>query len=214
MADMETLRAGVRESLPEIEMIKDDELRNKVVEAWAVALSQTEYERIEDMSSGGVPGSPEHLQHSQAHHLRGTAMIALGMAEQVEKVLGPMGIDPDIVIAGGLLHDVGKPYEFSERNQQRWREDTARYGWPAFRHSGYGLHICLMVGLPEEIAHIAGYHSGGGEGEWIKRSLIGHIVADADLAYWHIVDRAGLLESPLFDPATTIIKLGTLKAKE
>jgi putative nucleotidyltransferase with HDIG domain len=214
MSDMEMLREGVRKSLPEVEMIKDEDLRKKVIDAWALALSETEYERIEDMSSAGVPGSPEHIRHSQADHLRGTALIALGMAEQAEKVLGPLGIDPDIVIAGGLLHDVGKPYEFSARNQQRWQENTARYGWPAFRHSGYGLHICLMAGLPEEIAHIAGYHSGGGEGEWIKRSLIGHLVADADLAYWHIVDRAGLLESPLFDPATTIIKLGTLKAEK
>lgn len=212
MADIETIREGVRKSLPEIEMIKDESLRRKVVEAWTIALSETEYERIEDMPSEGVPGSPKHIKHTQADHIRGTALIALGMAEQAEKVLGPLGIDMDIVLAGGLIHDVGKPYEFSARNQKRWSEQTARYGWPAFRHSGYGLHICLVAGLPEEVAHIAGYHSGGGEGEWIQRSLAGHLVADADLAYWHIVDRVGLLDRPMFDPATTIIKLGVHKA--
>ncbi len=213
MANMELLRKGVKNSLPEVELIKNPDLREKVIDAWALALSETEYEKIEDMSSAGVPGAPEHTHHSQADHLRGTAMIALGMAEQAEKVLGSLGIDPDVVIAGGLVHDIGKPYEFSDRNQKRWRENTSRYGWPAFRHSGYGLHICLTAGLPEEIAHIAGYHSGGGEGEWIKRSLIGHIISDADLAYWHIVERAGLLNSPLFDPSTTIIKIGTYKAE-
>lgn len=214
MAEMDALRAGVRKSLPELEMIKDEKLSDKVVDAWALALSETEYERIEDMPSEGVPGSASHLRHTQADHVRGTAMIALGMATFAEKVIGPLGIDEDIVIACGLIHDVGKPYEFSPRNQERWKNNTARYGWPAFRHSGYGLHICLKAGLPEEVAHVAGYHSGGGEGEWIKRSLIGHLVADADLAYWHIVDRAGLLDRPMFDPSTTIIKIGVHKAKE
>ena len=212
MADINTIREGVKRSLPELDLIKNDEIREKVIDAWALALSQTEYERIEDMPSEGVPGSPKHIRHTQADHLRGTALIALGMAERVEQALGPIGIDMSMVIAGGLIHDVGKPYEFSPRNQKRWKEDTARYGWPAIRHSGYGLHICLMAGLPEELAHIAGYHSGGGEGEWIKRSVIGHMISDADLAYWHIVDRVGLLDREMFDPSTTIIKIGTRKA--
>jgi putative nucleotidyltransferase with HDIG domain len=214
MAEMEALKEGVRKSLPELEMIKDKDLKEKVVDAWALALSETEYERIEDMPSEGVPGSPAHVRHTQADHLRGTAMIALGMAKYAEQVLGPLEIDESVVVACGLIHDIGKPYEFSPRNQRRWKENTVRYGWPAFRHSGYGLHICLKAGLPEEVAHVAGYHSGGGEGEWIKRSLIGHIVADADLAYWHIVDRAGLLVRPMFDPSTTIIKHGVYKAEE
>lgn len=211
MADLKQYREGVRKSLPELELIKNDALREKVIDAWALALSQTEYRRIEDMPSEGVPGTPKHVRHTQADHFRGTALIALGMAEQAEKILGPLDIDLDMVIAGGLIHDIGKAYEFSPRNQKRWQENPARYGSPAVRHSGYGLHLCLTAGLPEELAHIAGYHSGGGEGEWIKRSLIGHLVADADLAYWHIVDRAGLLESPMFDAATTIIKIGVNK---
>jgi len=47
---MEALRAGVRSSLPELALIKDDELRDKCVEAWALALSQTEFERIDRKS--------------------------------------------------------------------------------------------------------------------------------------------------------------------
>lgn len=96
----------------------------------------------------------------------------------------------------------------SPRNEVRWRVDPGKSGNPSFRHSGYGLHICLTVGLPETVAHTAGYHSGGGEGEWIQRSIENTIVYLADLAFWKIVERTGLTEGEIFDPATTIIKLG------
>ena len=84
----------------------------------------------------------------------------------------------------------------------------ATTGNPSFRHSGYGLHVCLTVGLPETVAHTAGYHSGGGEGEWIQRSIENTIVYLADLAFWKMVERTGLTEGEIFDPSTTVIKLG------
>ena len=57
----------------------------------------------------------------------------------------------------------------------------------------YGVHLALTVGLPEAVAHTAGAHSG--EGELITRSLENTIVHQADYAYWHILERAGLLET-------------------
>jgi putative nucleotidyltransferase with HDIG domain len=213
MADLEKIRQGVLRSLPEIADIKDAGLQEKVADAWVLALSESEYEALEDMSSAGVPGSAEHKNHSQAHHLRGVAEIALGMADGMEKVVGPMGIDRDVVLAGGLCHDIGKVYEMSARNQARWRANAATTGWPAFRHSTYGAYLCLKAGLPDSIAHIAAYHSGGGEGEWIQRSLECIIVAYADLSYWLLAERGDLLTGPLFDPGRTIIKFGTITNK-
>ena len=40
MADLAALRQGVRESLPELDDIRDADLRDKVVEALALALSR------------------------------------------------------------------------------------------------------------------------------------------------------------------------------
>ena len=64
------------------------------------------------------------------------------------------------------------------------------------------------MGLPETVAHTAGYHSGGGEGEWIQRSMENTIVYLADLAFWKMAERAGLLEEEMFDPDRTMIRLG------
>jgi putative nucleotidyltransferase with HDIG domain len=208
MADMEALRRGVRESLPEIAEIQDADLREKVVDAWALALSETEYERIDDIPGTGGPQSPGLKQGSQAEHLRGTARVALGMADGLEQVLGPCGINRDVVIAGALLHDVGKPWEYSPRNQARWKANPALAGWPAVRHPVYGAHLALTVGLPESLVHLIGAHSTGGEGDLVMRSLETVIVQFADLAFWKMTERAGQLNAEMFSAQHAIFRLG------
>jgi hypothetical protein len=59
------------------------------------------------------------------------------------------------------------------------------------------VYVALTVGLPEAVAHAAGAHSM--EGEFVKRSLENTIVHFADHAYWHVLDRAKLLDGPMFD---------------
>jgi putative nucleotidyltransferase with HDIG domain len=192
---MEALRASVRRSFaPELGEITDGELRDKVVEAWALALSQTEYPSVEAIPGSGGPGTPALRRGTQTEHLRGVARMALGMADALEAVVGPLGIDRDVLLAGGLCHDLGKAFEFSPRNQARWRADPARAGFPAIRHPVYGVYLALTVGLPESVAHIAGAHSA--EGERIQRSLENTLVSAADHAFWAAAGRAGALAEP------------------
>ncbi len=192
MSSMEELRAGVWKSLPEIAEIEDENLRILVVEAWALALSQTEFSSIDDISSASLPNRPPMVRGSQAHHLRGVARMALSMVDAMEEVMGPIEVDRDLLMACGLCHDLGKPYEFSPRNQERWKSNPAESGYPAIRHSAYGAHIALTVGLPEKVAHCCGSHSG--EGELLQRSLENTIIHHADHAWWQIIKSAGLLQ--------------------
>jgi hypothetical protein len=198
MASMEELRAGVRKCLPELEQIKGQELRDKVVEAWALALSESEFLTIDDIPAQAAPEHPlfKEEQGTQSGHFRGVARIAQGIADGLKAIHPNVKIDRDLLWACGLCHDLGKPYEMSPRNQARWRSDVAAYGYPAIRHPGYGIHVALMAKLPEVVVQTAGYHSM--EGEWVKRSLLTTIVHYADYSYWHMVDRAGLLVGPMF----------------
>ncbi|MYH63188.1 MAG: HD domain-containing protein [Caldilineaceae bacterium SB0675_bin_29] len=192
MASMDDLRRGVSESLPEVNEIKDEELRGLVIEAWAFALSESEFTRIDQIRGSGVPDSPALKDGTQAEHLRGVARMAQGLADGLEAVHGDIGIDRDLLWACALCHDVGKPFEFSPRNQARWQNDVGAAGFPSIRHSVYGVHVALTVGLPEAVAHTAGAHSA--EGELIKRSLENTLVNSADHAYWAAMERAGQLE--------------------
>jgi hypothetical protein len=59
------------------------------------------------------------------------------------------------------------------------------------RHPPYGVHICLTVGLPEEVAHIAAGHSY--EGEVLSRSAACTIVHFADKGYWATMRASDLM---------------------
>jgi putative nucleotidyltransferase with HDIG domain len=193
--EMEELRQGVRESLPEIALIKDDALRAQVVELHAVALAETSFRRIEDIPASGVPESPLMKRGTQADHYRGVATMAVGMAKGLEDVLGEIGIDYDLLVAAALVHDVGKAYEFA--GWDRWKEQRSRTGSPALRHPVYGAHLALRVGLPEEVVHCVAAHPYMGEGQFVKASLVTTIVQYADVAFWKALEAGGLLEAEM-----------------
>jgi putative nucleotidyltransferase with HDIG domain len=119
--------------------------------------------------------------------------MTMGMAETMCQMFPDLSVDRDILIAGALCHDVGKPFEFDPENRKRWEADPYAAGLPAIRHPAYGVHICLTVGLPETVAHCAAAHSG--EGELLTRSLENTIIHHVDYAFWNVC-RAGHLLVP------------------
>jgi putative nucleotidyltransferase with HDIG domain len=193
MAVTEELRQRVREELPEAEQIADKELRSKVIEAWAFALDESSFSSIAEIKPSGNPDTRPLKRGTQTDHIRGVTRLAIALTDELKEMFPELPVNRDIVIAGGLCHDVGKPWEFDPANQARWQSDPKAVGFPSIRHPGYGVHICLTVGLPEGVAHIAGGHSG--EGEQIVRSLENTVVHHADRCFWRILDAGGLMEA-------------------
>ncbi len=193
MSANDALCGRVREELPEVEEISDPELQKKVVEAWATSLGDSSFGRISEIRPSGNPDTPPLKTGTQADHIRGVTRLAMVIADEMTAMFPDLNIDRDILIAGALCHDVGKPWEFDPRNQARWKAAPRAAGLPSIRHPAYGVHICLSVGLPEAVAHMAGAHSG--EGELVVRSLENTVVHHADYAFWHTLEAGGLLDS-------------------
>ncbi|HZA66507.1 MAG TPA: HD domain-containing protein [Geminicoccaceae bacterium] len=187
------LRARVRAELPEVEEIRDPALRAKVVEAWALALAASSFGAIAEIEPSGNPGVNTLKRGSQADHIRGVTRLAMRIADEMSALMPDLKIDRDVLIAGALCHDVGKPWEFAPENRRRWESDPRAAGLPSVRHPAYGVHVCFTVGLPEAVAHCAAAHSG--EGELLVRSLENTIVHHADYAFWAVC-RAGDLLIP------------------
>jgi putative nucleotidyltransferase with HDIG domain len=187
----DALRARIAAELPEVAEIGDPALRRGVIEAWALALSRSSFGSIRDIPPSGNPGSMTLTRGDQTDHIRGVTRLAMRMAEEMGALNPDMAINRDIVIAGGLCHDVGKPWEFDLENRRRWEASPRATGLPSIRHPGYGLHLCFLAGLPEEVAHIASAHSG--EGELLVRSLECTIVHLADIGYWTMALAGGLI---------------------
>ncbi len=186
------LHDHILEDLPEIAWISDSELRQGTLAAWSLALERSSFSRISDIPGDANPGVMVLKRGRQNVHISGVTRLALASCEYFTQTFPEAVIDRDIVIAGALCHDVGKAWECDPVNQKRWKADPSKVGLPSLRHPVHGAHICLTVGLPEAITHIAACHSP--EGDNVKRSLECMIVHEADHTWWRISAACGLLE--------------------
>jgi hypothetical protein len=69
------------------------------------------------------------------------------------------------------------------------------------------MHVCLTVGLPEEVAHIAVGHSF--EGQYMGVSTECMIIRQADHGWWHIAGALGLIT-----PESISALSGNLRARQ
>lgn len=177
-------REHILEDLPEIAEIQSADLREKVIDAWVFALERSSFKRVTDISGEGSPNIFSLKRGTQDAHLRGVTRLALAIYEEFKATYPEAKVDRDIIVAGGLCHDIGKTWEFDPEKLKRSEERADRYGDPTYRHSAYGAHVCLSVGLPDEVGHICMGHA-------MEFSHIGHstecfIIRQADHTWWHV----------------------------
>lgn len=185
----EAMRAVILEEMPEIGWIEDASLRAGVTDAWAAAVASSSFVRIGDMKPSGNYDSRPLRRGTQADHIRSVTRLAVEIAEEMAGLFPDFHYDRDLLIAGALCHDIGKVWEFDPENVRRWKANPRAVGMPSLRHPGYGIHICLSMGLPEAVAHMAAAHSG--EGELLVRSIENTILHWADYTFWRVVEAGG-----------------------
>jgi putative nucleotidyltransferase with HDIG domain len=168
---------------PEIKEIKDAELRERVIDAWLLALQDSQWERIEDLP--WIPGRAEFITNVQ--HCRGVARIGMAIARTLlngTDVAPGITIDMDIVIAGCLLHDLGKMLEYaSPPNPPGTKTPLGKY----IMHHILGAHLAIRTGLPAEVVHCIESH---GEAESFERSYEAKIVHYSDMLHADAVLKA------------------------
>ena len=114
----EELRKKIREELCEVDEIQNFELKEMVIEAWALAITKSSFKSISEIAPSGNPGVMTLKQGTQVDHLRSVTRLAMGMVDELVANFPDISINRDIVIAGALCHDVGKPWEFDPENRK------------------------------------------------------------------------------------------------
>jgi putative nucleotidyltransferase with HDIG domain len=157
-------RKYIEELLPEIAKIRDEELRNGVVKAWLLAAGKGNWKKIEDVPFTLLTETKQTL----IHHTRIVTKMAISIAEVRDD------LDLDILIAGALVHDVGKLLEYVREGGKIKKSALGKL----VRHPVSGYSIVLQVGMPVEIAHIVAAHSK--EGEFVQRSKEAIVINHCD----------------------------------
>ena len=169
------MRERLLELIPEFDLFTDDDLREKTLRTWEVAMER----------GGWTPDELTRLPFtllinpcpaSMIEHVRGVTLTALRAAEIFGDIYGDrIPLDMEMLLAGALLHDIGKLAEY-ETDQDGTTVQT-RMG-KLIRHPFSGASLAAEMGLPDDVVHIIAAHAG--EGDKVKRTPEGTIVNKAD----------------------------------
>lgn len=147
----ETIRARI----PEIEWIKDDDLRNKCLDTWLYA---AEFSNVTDQDIDQVTFAGHVLNGCTMNlieHTRTVIQVAALLSDQFNKTYGDRTpADRDIVLCAAALHDVGKLQEHGLDHKGIFFEenDYLKHGW-------WGAYFAQHCGCPWKVVYSILTHS-------------------------------------------------------
>jgi len=161
---------------PLLSEISDPEFRDTVVKAWVLAAERGGW-KPEDLTEIPFTLLTETHGIDLMQHTVAVTRGAMGLAKAItDSCDPPYDIDMDLLVAGGLLHDVGKLLEI-ERVDGEFRK--SHWGRCA-RHPISGAILASELDLPLEVVNMIACHSREGDGRPQRVETV--VVHQADFA--------------------------------
>jgi putative nucleotidyltransferase with HDIG domain len=156
---------------PELQWIQHKDLREKVVTVWKTAADRGGWKRLQDIPFTLLfEGSGLLVDHTK--RITNLAWSAVNTREEK--------LNKDHLIAGALLHDVGKLLEYEIKNGKITKSKLGE----TMRHPASGAQLAKECSLPEEVVHIIASHSH--EGDTMNRTPEAIIVHHCDFIDFEI----------------------------
>ena len=164
-----------RKLWPELEWIKDSDLKEKTTLTWALALQRSVL-TPEDLNT--IPFTllcgPD-LKVTFMDHKRCVVHVALDSGNKMNEFFKTdLPVNMDVLIAGAILADVGKLLEYEMKDGKSVQGNYGKY----VRHPFSGVSLAEQCGGPSAVCHIIATHAG--EGDMVKRTTEAYIVHHAD----------------------------------
>ena len=175
----EEIEQRLRELIPELGQIFDADLQERVVNTWVDAcdLGGLTPDELDEMPFTLL--LPE-CSVSFLQHTRGVVQVSMAMADALKKAYpgnAKMQADHDTLLAGALLHDVGKVLEIGKSADGKWvKTDNGKM----LRHPMSGTALAFARGINDRILHTIACHSKEGDG--YRKTVEAHIIHHADFA--------------------------------
>ena len=168
------MREQLIKLIPEFELIKDNGLKDKVLRVWEKALKLRGMQP-EDMLRMPFTLLIKPCPANFVEHTRGVVQVSYAAAQALQKVYAEkIPVNMEYLLAGALLHDVGKILEYIEKDGQFVKSTEGRY----LRHPFSGVGLAFDEGIPDEVLHMIAVHAGEGDGKWRSPEAI--IIHHAD----------------------------------
>jgi putative nucleotidyltransferase with HDIG domain len=175
------MRKQLEALLPELQLIKETELREKTIKVWVEAMERAGW-GIKDLAEMPFTLLIKHTDVNLITHTRAVTLSALKIAEVLlAEYPGKITIHRDHLLSGALLHDVGKLFEYK---REKGEFVKSREG-ELLRHPISGAAFAFAHGLPQEVVHIIAAHSKEGDGS--RRTVEAVIVNHADFVNFDVL---------------------------
>lgn len=168
------MKPKINQLFPELEQIKDQDLRSKVASTWLEAIEKGEW-GIDELSAVPFTLLIPDCKTDLIAHTRAVTQTAINVARTLSEFYRKkVTIDFDLLIAGGILHDVGKILEYGKQKGKAVKSKSGKL----LRHPFSGAALAYKHGLPEEVIHMIATHAKEGDGGY--RSTEAMIIHYAD----------------------------------
>jgi putative nucleotidyltransferase with HDIG domain len=180
----------IAELFPDIAVITDAGLRDKVAAVWSEAI---------ETGAGGKGWTFDELRAIPftllagdidlrfIEHLNSCIRQCIMIADTLTSIYaGKIPVNKDVLIAGAMLADVGKPLEFDRDADGKLVK--GHFG-EMLRHPFSGVAMCYKHGIPAEVMHIVATHSH--EGDKVERTIESIIFHHADFVDFDIAKYLG-----------------------
>jgi putative nucleotidyltransferase with HDIG domain len=175
--------AELMEHIPEIDLIDNERLRQKVLAVWKEALDLGGWESADLYKIPFtllIPNCPIAF----LDHVRAVTRTAVEAAKVMREIYGDtIAINTDYLVAGSLLHDIGKLLEYRRRGDVFIKSHRGEL----LRHPFTGAALAFKHDLPDEVTHMVALHAREGEGA--KRSVEAIIITHADFLNYESLKR-------------------------
>ena len=175
------MRDAIAATLPELGEIKDSDLRDKVIAVWEEALTKKGWD-IETLKRMPFTLLVADVNISFIEHVRTVCRMCIAMEKELNEMYSDrVNLNHDHLVAGALLADVGKIFEYEESGDKFVKSEQGKY----LRHPFTGVGLSFRHDLPDEVMHIIAVHSKEGEG--FQRTAEAIIFHHADFTDFEII---------------------------
>lgn len=179
----QTIKEQIVEAIPEINLITDADLREKTVQVWEDAMTESGW-TMDALHKMPFSIFVENCNISFIEHVRTVCKMCIAVADVLEESYGTRSqINKDYLISGALLADVGKLIEYEEKDGRITKAGRGQH----LRHPFIGVAMAHKREIPPEVQHIIATHSK--EGELMQRSGESVIFHHADFIDFDLVSK-------------------------
>lgn len=168
------MREELLSLMPEFRLIENPELQEKTITVWVGAIKKGGW-TIDVLHQMPFTLLIEGTSVNIIEHTRAVTLCSVEIAEVlVEEYKERISLNRDYLLAGALLHDVGKLFEYKKDKGKFVKSEEGKL----LRHPISGAVFASQHELPKEVIHIIAAHSKEGDGA--RKTVEAIIVNHAD----------------------------------